>query len=168
MNSKTNFFYRFRYFSAYSFLIFLVVIVIVTISIICIRQNRPTNEENQPKISLRGLLTLENAVRRNVCRADGTIDDCVLIYNAKILMKTLVLMNDTESSLPPLLNATVDCKTLKIRRNQLSQIFDLPFVSFDFFIIARLIEICFQNSANALQTFRCFVFIGEFVGRTND
>ncbi|CAF4655048.1 unnamed protein product [Rotaria sp. Silwood1] len=83
-------------------------------------------------ISIKGLLTMDVAAKTNICDKSETIEDCVLLYNAKLFMNALLLVPSSASnhsivsfSFPEnSTKSTIACKTLKIRRNQLAQIFD--------------------------------------------
>ncbi|CAF2385190.1 unnamed protein product [Rotaria sp. Silwood2] len=83
-------------------------------------------------ISVKGLLTIDAAAKANICDKNETIEDCVLIYNAKVFMNALLLIPSSTSNYSSIsftfpknsTKSTIACKALRIRRNQLSQIFE--------------------------------------------
>ncbi|UJR36495.1 hypothetical protein I4U23_029216 [Adineta vaga] len=130
----------------YRLLIILLVILILTVIlavVLVLRSKRNTEPspvdafstipiDQNHNISIHGLLTIKTALEANICDQNQKIEDCVLVYNAKIIMNALALVSPdttekssvTFSSPENATKGTIDCKSLYIRRNQLEDIFE--------------------------------------------
>ncbi|CAF1199636.1 unnamed protein product [Adineta ricciae] len=83
-------------------------------------------------ITIKGLLTVNTATKAKICNENQTIEDCVLVYNSKIIMNALVLAPSVISerssktfSFPENASeSTIDCKAMYVRRSQLPDIFE--------------------------------------------
>lgn len=93
---------------------------------------------------------MDTIAEANVCEKNQTMEDCVLIHNSKIIMGALLMVcqilpdrlvflflsfqassgnsSGTYTYIPKSENSTSDCKGLRIRRGQLSEIFDSQYV----------------------------------------
>ena len=96
---------------------------------------------------------MDTVADANVCEKNQTMEDCVLIYNSKIIMRALLLVSglffcclhlflllfqvsssssgNSSTSYTYTRNSSnsTDCKGLRIRRSQLPLIFDSQYVS---------------------------------------
>ena len=93
---------------------------------------------------------MDTVAEANVCETNQTMEDCVLIHNSKIIMGALLMVcrtlpdclffllfsfqassdnsSGTYTYTPKSENSTTDCKGLRIRRGQLTEIFDSQYV----------------------------------------
>ncbi len=42
---------------------------------------------------MKGLLTIDTVLKADICKENESIEDCVLVYNSKIIMNALVLVS---------------------------------------------------------------------------
>ncbi|CAF0824499.1 unnamed protein product [Didymodactylos carnosus] len=118
--------------------VFLLLAIVATVTVLVIRSKQkpekiiPVSEEHE--VLVRGLLTFDTVQKSNFCKDLGqneTIDDCILVQNAKAVMNALLMVSPDSTSntyqnnsILTTRNTTTDCSSMRIRRNQLSEIFE--------------------------------------------